>query len=132
MDKRSGEYVSGIMGNVVIAMKKEAIATTFAIHRQPSVLCTSTDPIRGPRIGPMVKKEPTVGIAKPRCLGVQISAMVPARIDEGAAPKKPCKKRRTKIVVGLLASATGSWRSVKAAYPASRGRFLPKHSLRGL
>lgn len=83
-------------------------------------------------MGPIVKKDPTAGIAKPRCLGVQISASVPERIDEGAAPKNPCRNRRMKMVTGLEAVMTGSCTRVKLIKAASNGILLPKHSLSGL
>lgn len=44
----------------------------------------------GPRIGPIERNVAAAGMAKPRCLGVQISASKPLRTAEGAAPKTPC------------------------------------------
>lgn len=46
-------------------------------------------PTVGPKIGPIARKVAAQGIAKPRCLGVQISASIPLKIAEGAAPKTP-------------------------------------------
>ena len=61
-----------------------------------------------------------------------MSAKVPDRMEEGAAPKKPCKNRRMKMVVALLASMTGSCARMKAMNAPVNGPRLPKHSLRGL
>jgi hypothetical protein len=104
----TGAYVSMRTGYVITVTAKELIAVMYSIHRQPRGLCTMKAPTWkwlanefrlvergggyptvGPRMGPIARKVAAQGIANPRCLGVQMSASMPLRIAEGAAPKTP-------------------------------------------
>ena len=101
----TGAYVSVRTGYVITVTTSELMATMYSIHRQPRELCTMKAPTCesldadykgtgwcltvGPRIGPIARKVAAQGIANPRCLGVQMSASMPLRIAEGAAPKTP-------------------------------------------
>lgn len=104
----TGAYVSVRTGYVITVTAKELIAVKYSIQRQPRGLCTMKAPTWkwladecrlvewdggyptvGPRMGPIARKVAAQGIANPRCLGVQMSASIPLRIAEGAAPKTP-------------------------------------------
>lgn len=107
---RTGEQVSVRMGNVTRATARQATAVALKMQRQPRLpLEAMADPTMGPMTGPTMRKVPAHGMAKPRCFGVHMSAMVPLMMAEGAAPKNPWRKRETKTMARvLLAAPAGS------------------------
>lgn len=93
--RRTGAYVSVIIGMSIKVIEKVTSAVMLNIQRHPKEW-TMTEPMMGPKIGPIIRNVPVQGMAKPRCFGVHMSARVPLSIADGAAPKTPWRNRQRK------------------------------------
>lgn len=92
---RTGAYVSVATGMSIKVIEKVTSAVMLNIHRHPKEW-TMTEPMMGPKMGPIIRNVPVQGMEKPRCFGVQMSARVPLKIADGAAPKTPWRNRLRK------------------------------------
>lgn len=93
--RRTGAYVSVATGMSIKVIEKVTSAVMLNIQRHPKEW-TMIEPMTGPKMGPIIRNVPVQGMAKPRCFGVQMSARVPLRIADGAAPKTPWRNRQRK------------------------------------
>ena len=83
------------------------IIVIHAVHRHPRELCVINPPMMGPRIGPKKVAAEKTATARPRFTGSKKSAKHPPTMAGGAAAKTPPKKRQSKIVSRLTATAMG-------------------------